>query len=599
MLVVGAAMASAYSFKVDGLCYDISYPGKVAVTYEVESSTRYNTLGGDLHIPESVDYGGETYEVTAIGSKAFMGCNGLTSVTIPNTVTSIESYALWGCNGLMSVTIGSRVASIGEYALSDCRNLTSLAVAVNNPNYDSREGCNAIIETATNKLVAGCQTTTIPNGVTAIGFAAFRGSTGMTALTIPESVTAIDARAFERCTALSSVDFPASLTTIGDYAFKGCSGLTSVDFATSLTTIGVEAFRGCTGLTKLVIPVSMRKIGEAAFLGCTGLTTLTIDNAAVTILYDAFNGCSSLSTIDFGDALITIYPYAFAFTPWLDNQPDGLVYAGKVACQYKGVMPLDTKIEVKEGTIGINIMCFKDCAGLTSVSIPESVISIGQFAFSACSGLTSVTIPESVTFIDIYPFFACTGLSSVIWNAANCQDFSSLADAPFVNLSGIQSIEFGDKVKRIPSYLCYGMAGLTALTIPESVTAIGSKAFEECRSLEHVSSYPRCEDIVMGIKVFGAGSTDGCTLHVRPSSTTQYRHAAQWKEFNNIVGDLEDPLDINADGLINVGDVNVLLVEILAHPAGNGDTRYDVNGDGEVNVGDVNEVLDAILRIGR
>lgn len=642
ILVLGAALASAYSFKVDGLCYDIDCGNSVTVTYEVDSSNSYNTLVGDLHIPESVDYEGQTYKVTAIGRMAFRGCNGLTSVSIPNTVTTIESYALWGCAGLTSVTIGNSVASIGEFALSDCRLLSSIVVATDNPKYDSRDNCNAIIETSTNILIAGCKNTIIPGTVTRIGVTAFRGCSGLTSVTLPETVTAIDARAFERCsgllsvtmgnsvttignnafggcsslksltlgnsvatigegaftgcTGLTSVDFPASIATIGGYAFNGCTGLTSVDFPASITTIGGFAFNGCTGLTSLTIPRSTRKIGDSAFMGCTGLTSLIIDNAAVSFGHDVFRGCTALTTVDFGSALITLGIDVFANTPWYINQPDGLVYTGTVAYNIKGIMPDGTSVQVKEGIQGINQMCFMGRSGLTSVTLPESLTTIGELAFGSCTGLSTVTIPTSVAKIGNNAFNNCTGLTSVVWNAASCDDFPTSYNAPFSWLSGLQSFEFGDKVKMIPAYLCSGQSDLTTVTIPESVTAIGRYAFNKCTSLEHVSAYPRCEDITMGGDVFGGGTTDGCTLHVRPSCLAAYRAADGWKDFANIVGDLEDPLDINADGLINVGDANMVLVEILEHPTGDGNSLYDVNGDGLVNVGDVNVLLDTILR---
>ena len=106
--------------------------------------------------------------VTRIGGRAFEGCTSLTSVTIPNGVTSIGDWAFYGCTSLTSVTIPNSVTSIGGRAFEGCSSLTSMVVASGNSTYDSRDNCNAIIETATNTLIAGCQNTTIPNGVTSI-----------------------------------------------------------------------------------------------------------------------------------------------------------------------------------------------------------------------------------------------------------------------------------------------------------------------------------------------------------------------------------------------------------------------------------------------
>ncbi len=111
--------------------------------------------------------------VASIGSYAFSYCTFLTSVTIPNSVISIGDYAFFSCNSLSSMTIPNSVTSIGERVFNDCNSLISIIVESNNPIYDSRNYCNAIIETATNKLIVGCMNTTIPNTVMSIGNYAF------------------------------------------------------------------------------------------------------------------------------------------------------------------------------------------------------------------------------------------------------------------------------------------------------------------------------------------------------------------------------------------------------------------------------------------
>ena len=196
----------------------------------------------ELTIPNSV---------TSIGDFAFRDCIGLTELTIPNSVTSIGGWAFNQCRGLTKLTIGNSVISIGEQAFCACGGLEEIIVESGNPIYDSREDCNAIIETNSNELIYGCKGTIIPNTVTSIGD-----------------------HAFDMCNSLTELTIPNSVTSIGESAFSNCIGLTKLTIGNSVTSIGKDAFFNCIGLTELTIPNSVTSIGESAFFFCDGLTTL-------------------------------------------------------------------------------------------------------------------------------------------------------------------------------------------------------------------------------------------------------------------------------------------------------------------------------------
>ena len=183
--------------------------------------------------------------VTAIGPGAFYGCTGLTSIDIPNSVTAIGHWAFCGCEGLTSIVIPNSVTDIGAEVFEWCTELSSIVVESGNPRYDSRNNCNAIIETAINELIVGCKNTTIPNSVTAIG-----------------------GGAFSNCNGLTSIDIPNSVTDIGDAAFFSCVGLTSIVIPNSVTSIGDGAFCNCYELTSIVIPNSVTEIYDGAFSCC-------------------------------------------------------------------------------------------------------------------------------------------------------------------------------------------------------------------------------------------------------------------------------------------------------------------------------------------
>ena len=144
---------------------------------------------------------GEAAIVTDLG-QVFKGNTNITSfdeLRYFTGLTSIGYQAFHGCSGLTSVTIGNGVTSIGYQAFYNCNGLTSIHVEEENPKYDSRDNCNAIIETATNKLIKGCKNSTIPNTVTEIGDGAFQNCNNLTSINIPNSVTRIGCESFECC----------------------------------------------------------------------------------------------------------------------------------------------------------------------------------------------------------------------------------------------------------------------------------------------------------------------------------------------------------------------------------------------------------------
>ena len=156
--------------------------------------------------------------VTAIGDFAFEDCEKLLSIEIPNNVTTIGNRAFYGCGRLTSITIPGRVTNIGDRAFSKCYSLTSIKV-INNKHYDSRNNCNAIIETNSNALIVGCLKTIIPSSVSTISKRAFDGYSHLTSITIPEGVQYIEDDAFYDCY-LSTVFLSNSIISIGNDAFS-------------------------------------------------------------------------------------------------------------------------------------------------------------------------------------------------------------------------------------------------------------------------------------------------------------------------------------------------------------------------------------------
>lgn len=286
------------TFTVGNLNYQVN-DDSVSVT--VTGHVNGYDATGELNIPESVSYEENDYTVTAIGSCAFLYCFYLTDLTIPNTVTTIgesafaycqsftgdlvisnsitniEYGAFQYCFGLNGLVLGDSVETIGDYAFNSCDNLTgklyipstvtslggnsfgycaldSIVVDSANSFYDSRNDCNAIIETSTNELITSCKNSFIPNTVTSIGYCAFRGIDGLESIEFPESLVSIGENAFAFCYDLKGdLTIPNSVTTIGSSAFFDCQGLDgTLTIGESVTLIGDWAFRNCCTFTSAV-----------------------------------------------------------------------------------------------------------------------------------------------------------------------------------------------------------------------------------------------------------------------------------------------------------------------------------------------------------
>ena len=498
---------------------------------------RYSGTSTDVIIPSY--YKG--CNVTSIGSSAFSGCSRLTSIVIPNSVTSIASGAFRGCNGLTSMTLPfvgeSKTARYG---------------------YDQVFGYIFGYTTTSNSLpVSGATfqySGILYNNLTYYHYY------------IPSSIKSviitggnIPNKAFYNCRNLTSIMIPDSVTSIGESAFYNCSNLKDIYIA------DIAAWCNISGLDNLMRYGSSNK---NIYLNNELVTSVVIPDRVKTIPSYSFYHCSNLTSITIHDNVTSIGKSAFDDTAWYNNQPDGLVYVGKYAYAYKGTLPGNTQIVLKDGTIGIVDYAFSDCTNLTNVVIPNSVTSIGRSAFSSCSSLESMTIPfvgakAGVTSSDTYqyPFGFIFGTSSYTGGVATEQSYygsysnisksdtyyipSSLKSVTvtggnilygaFYNCTGLTSITIGNSVTSIGSSAFNGCSGLTSIVIPDSVTNIGEKAFKNCSSLTSITlpfvgarkaasdGYDQVFGYVFGyIKDYSGNSLSGGTYQYYGNSMSYY-----------------------------------------------------------------------------
>ena len=520
----------AEQVEIDGINYDLNAETTQAAVIKKSSGGYY----GDVVIPESVEREGTAYSVTSIGGSAFMGCSGLTSVTIPNSVTSIGNDAFYRCTDLTSV----HIYDIAAWCNIDFADYDSNPLDYAHHLYLNGEEVKDLV---------------IPNSVTSIKNYVFYDCSGLTSVTIPNSVTSIGNDAFYGCSGLTSVTIPNSVESIGEYAFAYCSGLTSVTIGNGVESIGRLAFRECSKLSDVYCYAENVPFTESNAFGDSPIGTATLHVPAGSV--DSYNETApwkDFGTIDAISTEVEINGINYAL---VEETKQAAVIA-KTSGEYSGEVIIPESVE-REGTTysvtSIGLRAFFRCSDLTSVTIGNSVTSIGDEAFLDCSGLTSVTIGNSVTSIGYQAFALCSGLTSVtIGNSVE-----SIGGAAFYDCSGLTSVTIPNSVTSIEYQAFCFCSGLASVTIPNSVTSIGDNAFAYCSGLTSVtigngvesigqlafSKCPKLTDVYCYAEkvpytesnAFDDSYTENPTLHVPAASLQSYKSTEPWKGFVNIV----------------------------------------------------------------
>lgn len=256
----------AYDFTAGGLCYRITdqVNYKVAVT---RGEVKYQ---GNVIIPSTISFNGQTYSVETIDESTFNECKDLTSLTIPNSVIQIGAYMCSQCTALQSVVFGNGLKSIARYAFS---------------------GCSAI------------QEITLSSNIETISENAFEYCTNLSSVHLDDNLVTIGTSAFEMCKNLKSISVSSKVRRINKWAFKDCINLENVKLQDGITMMGDEVFNGCEKLSAIVIPNSVLEMGGFFFYGCKSLTVVKIGNGVIRIPRYAFADCKRLSTVTLGSGV--------------------------------------------------------------------------------------------------------------------------------------------------------------------------------------------------------------------------------------------------------------------------------------------------------
>lgn len=309
-----------------------------------------------------------------IAEEAFLNCEYLTSITIPDGINFIGARAFNGCSKLVYNTysnaqyLGNEGNPYLVLVRATERNITSCEI------HEATKliGCHAFINCSKIWKIS------IPESVIFLGENAFNHCSSLTAVVIPDGVDEIRNETFYYCKELASVTLPNGVTRIGDKAFEECA-FRSITLPEGLTHIGQDAFMG-SGLNSIVIPDSVISIGEEAFKDCGSLTSITLPEKLTVIQPYTFDHCSSLASIAIPDGVAEIGDRAFYFCLSLKS------------------------VTLPTGLMRIDYGAFEYCTTLTSAVFHEGLTSIGERVFYDCNNLTSITIPKSVTSIGATPF---------------------------------------------------------------------------------------------------------------------------------------------------------------------------------------------------
>ncbi len=455
----------------DSLKYGM-WEGDSSVVVMDVSPTEPLPVNGDgtLVIPATVTFEGHDYPVEGVEKYAFYNRMEIRHLVVSDGVWGIREYAFRRCANLESVCLPASLEYIEPTSLAYSPRLQKIVVDAGNSTYDSRDDCNAVIETDNHTLLLGCKDTRIPMGVACIGQCAFEGQLNCDEFFVPEGIVSIEDGAFLDCMGLKHISLPSSLESIGDMAFWGCVSLDSVCIPHAVAQIGKSSFYGCHALKHIEVSAHnpffdsrencnaiIRTREDSLVQGC-GATRIV--EGIKSIGENAFWG-SSLTEIHIPSTVTSIAPNAFGrcrFCTSIDVDPGNAVYDSHGDC--------NAIIETVTGKL------VKGC-GLTV--IPKEVREIGEYAFSGMCMPANFVVPEGVQTIGGSAFSGCNFYNVRLPKSLRSIGSCAFADCKLLNTVDADSPELyvGSDAFRF----CYS---LESVRLPSRVIFENNTVFEYC-----------------------------------------------------------------------------------------------------------------------
>jgi len=461
--------------------------------------------------------------VTTIGSSAFYGVSTIKSVTLPEGILAIGSNAFYN-TGITSVSVPSTIQSLGSGAFP-----SNITFDTFNGNYNNGEMIwsisNGVLTVNAERIPDFASDRPAPwrgmsksftaltlNNVSYIGNYAFNDLSGVTEASLPNTLTEIGDYAFSY-TSITTIEIPSTVTSIGDFAFY-TSDLTAVTIPGSVKTIGRDAFGRCSSLASVTLEEGISYIGFYAFYDCNSLKTLTVPesvtdiggkiaNPQYTTVTSGLHALGSVGELTWKIKGSTIYISGSGAMPAFDHETSSKYNIDTVDTPWWDYRNKLSAVVIGEGVTSISNAAFYKCINITSASLPSTLTSIGTEAFESTS-LKSIDVPDSVTYIGTYAFCqtdltefrypagvttmsglnACSSLERV--TVAENANITSITEYNFSGCRSLKEITIPETVTKIGS-CAFNYSSLETIVIPESVTSFGTDIFRNCTSLTSVT----------------------------------------------------------------------------------------------------------------
>ena len=430
------------TFKEAPFTYKQIGTNKVEVS-QVDKAYASGTPAADYVVPATVENGGVTYTVTAIGEAAFKW-KAASSITLPETIDTIRANA-FNTFDVETITLPSKVRYIGDYAFSGCKKLTSFVV---------------------------------PESVEEIGNGAFFTCSNLTSIQLPSKLKKIGTSVFYNC-GLTSITWPATLTTIPYSTFQACKKLETVNIQSDLTMVDKMAFLKCAALKSISLPSTVDSIGYEAFCN-TGLESFTLPKSATKLGSEFIaNAPITAFKVEEGNTHFAVY--------------DGAIYSADKRLLWAAPVKGLTSFKVLDGCLGICGGAFSKCEA-TEITLPNSLVAIDSFGFCeakvekinfpaglkligvqgfAGTNLTDVTLPEACTVVYEATFALCPKLKTVTLP----KTLTDIAIRAFLNCTALEKITcLGETSPKLEDAYeeyekqFYGVPSTCELYVPQGAT---------------------------------------------------------------------------------------------------------------------------------